>query len=186
MNLQLFWLESGKSATQMEKEHYDYGLAEQILVASPAPYVSPSSSATTENERYYHELAEKFLRACPDGPFDYGAIRVFVKAAKTNNTVRGIYAALEDIKGPLPCTAPSEQARIANETHYRNLAEQMLQVAAQPLLEYASIRRFLHVPHNSKTVKGVYYQLEKLTESAPRKVGVGAWSDSWEAAAWRD
>ena len=129
-------------------------------------WLAPASPAQTDNERYYHELAENFLKACPDGPFDYGEIKCFVKAAKTNNTVRGVYAALEDIKGPLPSIAPWEQARIANEKHYRNLAEQMLQGDAHPSMDYASIRQFLRATQNNKTVRGVYAQLEKLIEPA--------------------
>ena len=136
--------------------------------ADRVPCVSP---AQTDNERYYHELAEEFLRDSPDGPFDYGAIRHCTKAVKTNNTVRGVYAALEDIRGPLPSIAPWEQARIANEAHYRNLAEQMLQDAAHPSMDYASIRKFLRATQNNKTVKGVYEQLEKLVEPAPSEVG---------------
>ena len=117
-------------------------------------WLAPASPAQTDNERYYHELAEHFLKDCPDGPFDYGEIKCFVEAAKANNTVRGVYAALEDIKGPLPSIAPWEQARIANEAHYRNLAEQMLQDAAHPSMGYASIRQLLGAPHTNKTVKG--------------------------------
>ena len=132
-------------------------------------WLAPASPAQTDNERYYHELAENFLKDCPDGPFDYGAIKCFVKAAKTNNTVRGVYAALEAIRGPLPSIAPWEQARIANEARYRNLAEQMLQDAAHPPMDYASIRQFLHATQNNKTVKGVYEQLGKLVEPPPKQ-----------------
>ena len=84
-------------------------------------WLAPASPAQTDNERYYHELAENVLQDCPDGPFDYGEIKCFVKAAKTNNTVRGVYAALEDIKGLSPSIAPWEQARSANEAHYLSL-----------------------------------------------------------------
>ena len=59
-------------------------------VSHPLPTAIPMAD-------YHLDLAEKFLRSYPDGPFDYGTIGAFLKAAKTNNTVRGAYLALEKI-----------------------------------------------------------------------------------------
>ena len=119
---------------------------------------------------YHHDIAEKFLRAHPEGPFDYCAIGGFPKAAKTNNTVRGVYLALEKIKGePLPCISSSEQGHMANEAHYKEIAEQMAKQAAHPPTDYAGIREYLDAKRNNNTVKGVYKELAKLQAAATCK-----------------
>ena len=101
---------------------------------------------------YHHDIAEKFLRAHPEGPFYYGAIGAFLKAAKTNNTVRGLYLALEKIKAePLPCISASEQAHMANEAHYKEIAEQMAKQAAHPPMDSAGIRKDLDATRNDNT-----------------------------------
>ena len=138
---------------------------------------------------YHHDIAEKFLRAHPDGPFDYGTIGAFLKAAKTNNTVRGVYLALEKIKGgPLPCISASEQAHMANEAHYKEIAEQMAKQAAHPPTDYAGIWEYLDAKRNNKTAKGVYKELAKLQAAATCKemhIGEtweysdGDWTEEW-------
>ena len=105
---------------------------------------------------YHHDIAEKFLRAHPEGPFDYGAIGAFLKAAKINNTVRGVYLALEKIKGePLPCISASEQAHVANEERYKEILAQMAKQAAQPPMDYAAIWEYLDAKRTNNTVKRV-------------------------------
>ena len=119
---------------------------------------------------YHHDLAEKFLRSYPDGPFDYGTIGAFLNAAKTNNTVRGVYLALEKIKGePLPCISASEQAHMANEAHYKEIAEQMAKQVAHPPMDYAGIRKYLDATRNNNTVKGVDNKFAKLHATATYK-----------------
>ena len=144
---------------------------------------------------YHHDLAEKFLRSYPDGPFDYGTIGAFLKAAKTNNIVRGVYLALEKLKGgPLPCISASEQAHVANQERYQEIADKMAKQAAQPPIDYAAIREYLDAKRNNNTVKGVYKELAKLQAEATCKevhigktweYSVGDWTEGWWSSGWQ-
>ena len=144
---------------------------------------------------YHHDIAEKFLRSHPDGPFDYGTIGAFLKAAKTNNTVRGVYLALEKIKGePLPCISASEQAHMANEEHYKEIAERMVKQVAQAPVDYAGIRKFLGATRNHNTLTGVYKELAKLQAGAIWKeehigetwaYSAGDWTERWWSSGWQ-
>ena len=83
---------------------------------------------------------------------------------------------------------------MANETRYKEIAEQMMKQAPHPPTDYAGIREYLDLKRNNNTAKGVYNELAKLQAEATCKeehIGetweycVGDWTEGWWSSGWQ-
>ena len=157
-----------------------------------ASSAAASSMETQEyNKEFYKRQAYDVLGAVehPEEALDYGNIGRILGYKKTNNTVRGVYQAVEDIlkAGPRQMDgvgrmnlgqeqSPAHMARELNAEEYHQKASDMLEELWGVRINYAVIADYFGYTETNAAVKRIYDKIKQIANESG--VDPEDWHDS--------
>ena len=140
-----------------------------------------NSSTTAENQEVYRATARRLFHL--GEPFDYVTIGHAIGAARTNNTVRGIYAEMVKLNGGVEVAVPVEavgrqDTQEQNQETYRATALRLF-TYGQPF-DYATIGEAIGAARTNNSVRGIYAEMVKLNGGVEPEIPCSA--EAWQQA----
>ena len=139
---------------------------------APKGEISMANSSTiAENQEAYRATARRLFHV--GEPFDYFTIGHAIGAAKTNNTVRGIYAEMVKLNGGVVEADWRQDTLEWNQETYRATALRLFTYGQY--FDYATIGEAIGAARTNNSTRGIYAEMVKLNGGVEPVYSAEAW-----------